>query len=447
MIRNVIIGLLAVAVIATGYWGFQEQQQSQILTVQAENGYQRAFHELAYHIDQIEDQLGATMAMNTRRQLTPSLAEVWRLTSLASEEIGQLPLGIVDLSKTEEFLHHLGTFSYKTSIRDLDKEPLTDEEYEKLEKFHDYSKTIKNDLRKTQAMTLKKDMRWLDLNKEFQAQDEPLDNAIVDGFRTMDEHVKGASEVEWGPGMVIRNDHEKKLEKRLEKRKITEEEAKEIALSYVDMEQATDVIVSDTGDGLDMYSVIIDDPERQAHYYLDMTQQGGHPIWFLQERQINEQNMSLNEASNKAQEFLEEHDKENMQLVDSKQYDSIGVFEFVYLEDNVRVYPDTIKVEVALDEGDIIGYEAMSYLVNHHDRDLEEPELTADEARERLNPRLEVMEDHIALIQNDLGEEVLCYEFFGVINDETYRIYINAEDGEEEKVEKMQEAEPVYDFD
>ena len=39
------------------------------------------------------------------------------------------------------------------------------------------------------------------------------------------------------------------------------------------------------------------------------------------------------------------------------QYDNIGVFNFVTSLDNVRIYPEAIKVEVALDNGDIIGFQ------------------------------------------------------------------------------------------
>ena len=53
MVRNFVIGLLAIAVVATGIWGFQEREEKAVLKITAENNYQRAFHELAFHIDQI----------------------------------------------------------------------------------------------------------------------------------------------------------------------------------------------------------------------------------------------------------------------------------------------------------------------------------------------------------------------------------------------------------
>jgi spore germination protein len=39
---------------------------------------------------------------------------------------------------------------------------------------------------------------------------------------------------------------------------------------------------------------------------------------------------------------------------------------------------------------------------------------------------------------------VLCYEFLGTIKNDTYRIFINADTGFEEKVEKLQNSEPLY---
>ncbi|WP_218197406.1 hypothetical protein, partial [Pseudomonas sp. 2995-1] len=95
------------------------------------------------------------------------------------------------------------------------------------------------------------------------------------------------------------------------------------------------------------------------------------------------------------------------------------------------------------DEGDVIGYEGFAYIENHDERETFEEEITREEAEERLNPNLEVMDHHLAIIKNQLEEEVLCHEFYGVINQDTFRIFINAENGREEHVEKLANAEQV----
>lgn len=128
------------------------------------------------------------------------------------------------------------------------------------------------------------------------------------------------------------------------------------------------------------------------------------------------------------------------------QYDNTGVFNFVTSENNIRIYPEAIKVEVALDNGNIIGFSAEEYLKSLNDtRKIEKPVLTSEQARAKVNPRFKVMEERQAVIVNDLNKEVLCYEFLGTIEDDTYRIFINAIDGVEEEVEKLKNAEEVYD--
>ncbi|MNC74799.1 Sporulation protein YpeB [compost metagenome] len=64
-----------------------------------------------------------------------------------------------------------------------------------------------------------------------------------------------------------------------------------------------------------------------------------------------------------------------------------------------------------------------------------------EEARKDVNPSLKVESVNQAWIKNDLDDEVLCYEFIGKMNDSSYKIYISAETGLEEKVEAFKEVQ------
>lgn len=445
MIRSILVAFLAVAVVSTGYWGYQEHQEKNSILIKAENNYQRAFHDLTYHLDQLHDEIGSTLAMNSKDQLSPSLADVWRVTSLAQGELGQLPLVLMPFSKTEEYLYKIGNFSYRNAIRDLDNEPLTAEEIKTLGQLYEQSGDIQKEMRHVQSMVLDEDLRWMDVELALASEVEPLDNGIVNGFKIVDEKVNGFSEVDWGSDLPQLQANDEQLKTNLQGKEISKAEAKEIALKFVEMKNA-DIEIDETGKGLayESYSIKINDPEDEVDIYMDISKKGGHPIWLMQDRQVGEVSISLNEASKKAKELLEKNDINDMQLVDSKQYDAVGVFNFAYLRNNVRIYPDSIIIDVSLEDGEIIGYEASAYLTNHQDREVEDPQITLEAAKQGLNPALEVMEHHLAMIKNDISEEVLTYEFFGVINNDTYRIFINANDGNEEKIEKLDHAEPVY---
>ncbi|MFB5661648.1 germination protein YpeB [Alteribacillus sp. HJP-4] len=447
MIRTIIIAVLVLALVGTGFWGVSQANENEALKNSTENNYQRAFHDLAFHLDQLEDEVGSTLAMNSRKQLSSSMAEVWRITSLAQSELGQLPLGIMNLNETEELLYNIGDFSYNTSVRDLEDEPLTDKEYKRLEKFYNESGEIKNDLRKLQASTLKENWKWNDAETAMNMNDNPEDNSIVNGFQLIDEKVKGYAETDWGAENGFTPDVDEKLAETLSGKEYTEEEAVEKAKEFIGLPDDMEATVEPLGEGVayEGYSMKIKEPEGEADISLDMTKKGGHPLWFLQSRPIDEPEISLNEASEKAAEFLDRNGFENMQVLDSKQYDTVGTFLFAPVVDNTRIYPDSVMMEIALDDGEVVGFKGADYVANHRDRGEFTPAITEEEAKEKVNPKVDIMESSQALIFNKADKEVLCYEFIGRLNDDTFKIYINADNGDEELVQKMSNAEPVYD--
>lgn len=106
------------------------------------------------------------------------------------------------------------------------------------------------------------------------------------------------------------------------------------------------------------------------------------------------------------------------------------------------MYPDLIKVKIALDDGDILGMEATGYLNNHTQRSNLVPIITVDEAKTNLNKNLEILSEGLAVIPvENTEEEVFCYEFKGKIEDKEFLVYINAETGEEEEILVILETE------
>ncbi|KZZ86437.1 germination protein YpeB [Bacillus sp. SJS] len=446
MIRGILIAFLAIAVIGTGYWGYKEHQEKNAVLIHAENNYQRAFHDLSYQMDELHDKIGTTLAMNSRESLSPALAEVWRITSEAHNDVGQLPLTLLPFNKTEEFLASIGDFSYRAAIRDLENKPLSKDEYASLQKLYEKSSDIQNELRNVQHMVIDKNLRWMDVELALASGKKQQDNTIVDGFKSVENNVSAYSETDFGPGFTSMKTMEKGFEQ-LKGNDITPEQAKQRAKEFASTDvDKLKVTQSGKGAGFEFYSVSMYDKKHKADLYMDITKKGGYPIWLIQSRKVNEENISLNDASNNAVSFLKEHgfEAEDLVLNESAQYDSIGVFSYVPNENGILLYPDTLKIKVALDDGQIIGFSAKDFLAAHRKRQVPKPELKENQAREKINQKVMVQESRLAVITNELGEEVLCYEFLGTIDDDTFRMFINASTGMEEKVEKLKNAEPIF---
>jgi spore germination protein len=429
----------------TAYWGYQEHQEKNAVLLNAENNYQRAFHDLTYRMDLLHDKIGTTLAMNSRYSLSPSLAEVWKLTSEAHSNVTQLPLTLLPFNKTQEFLAKIGNFSYRTAVRDLDKNPLTDKEYKTLQGLYKQSGDIQNELRNVQHMALKNNLRWMDVELALASGKEQTDNTIINGFKTVENTVSGYKETDFGPTQANLQVKDESL-KKLSGKTITRQEAVNEAQKYSGLDRNAQVKVTENGKGSNygFYTVALKSPQTGQEVNMDITKIGGYPIWFINNRDVKKQSISINDAGNRAATYLKKVGYENLELLESSQYDSIGVYDFVTKNNNVWIYPESIKVKVALDNGDIIGLSAEEYLKNYHKRTIPSPSISAEQARAKVNPGFKVNEERQAIIINDLNEEVLCYEFLGTMGDETYRIFINAQNGTEEEVEKLKNTEEIY---
>ncbi|MGM9954695.1 MAG: germination protein YpeB [Peribacillus sp.] len=448
MVRNIVIVLLVLVVGGTAFWGYQEHKEKNAVLINAENTYQRAFHDLSYQVDLLHDKIGSTLAMNSQHSLSPALTDVWRITSEAQSDVGQLPLTLLPFNKTEEFLSKIADFSYRTAVRDLEKQPLSDKEYANLNSLYTQAGDIQGELRKVQYLVLKNNLRWMDVELALATGKENNDNTIIDGFKTVEKKVAGYGETnEMNPTYISAEQKDKNYQN-LNGKALTKKEAVTAARAYSNNQsENVKVNVEENGKGSDygFYSISILDKEKDTEVNMDMTKKGGYPIWYINNREVKKTNIDLNQAYGKASAFLKKHDFRSLELFESVQYGHIGLFNFVSTVNGIRVYPDSVKVKVALDDGSIIGFSAEEYLKANKIRDIGDATITEKEAKEKINPNVKIMEQGKALIINDIGEEVLCYEFLGTIKEDTYRIFINADNGREEKVEKLKNAEPVYE--
>src|SRR5699024_10260178 len=223
-----------------------------------------------------------------------------------------------------------------------------------------------------------------------------------------------------------------------------EKDVRAFAKKLFDIKDEKNIVISKSGKGADlpMFTVSYEDGKT---VYMDVTQKGAHPLNIIVNREVKDKKISLNDGQLKAEDYLADFDYKDMELFQSQQFDHSGVYSFVWKQDDVRIYPDLITVKVALDDGEILGLNTQDYLMNHEKRSLDKPKLTAKEAKKYVNDEVDIQEEHLALIQNNAEEEVLAYEFLGVSDDKTYRVFINAENGREEKVENLSGTETNFE--
>src|SRR5690625_1475550 len=140
-------------------------------------------------MDMLHDKIGTSLAMNSGDRLSPQFVDIWRLASNAQSDVSQLPLSLLPFHKTEEFLSNIGNFTYKTAIRNLNDDPLSDEELDSLQKYYEQAAQIKDELRQAQYLALKDNLRWMDVELALATEKNQADNSIIDGLQTVEDGV------------------------------------------------------------------------------------------------------------------------------------------------------------------------------------------------------------------------------------------------------------------
>jgi spore germination protein len=433
-VAPVALGLFVLA----GFWGYREHAQKQALLIKAENQYQRAFHDLAYQVDQLHHELGKALVINSWQQRIPCLNHIWRLSYAAQADVGQLPMSLMPMHQTQEFLHRVGKFSFETAVRS-NRQPLTADQWNTLQSLYRQSGQISASLQRVQAGVLNDGLRWTVAEAALNNPGKQ-DNQIVDGFRVMEEQVSHFPEGKWGP---VSNKLQTRISIQTENLNgpvINPQTAARKTAEFLGARTTRGIVVQSNGRGAQYPSYTITAnvpgvPRDTVH--LGMTQKGGVVTWFMNHRPVGAQRIDMDQANRMSLQWLRAHGFRNMALLDADQYGNVAVLEYVYKQGDVYIYPDKVNTRVALDNGEIVGLVAKDYVFHHRTRSIPAPRLTPAEAKQRVSPRLAVKEQRLVLMENDRGQEVLAYEFLGTMDNATYRVYVNAQNGEEEGVERM----------
>ncbi|PTX59881.1 spore germination protein [Melghirimyces profundicolus] len=438
-IAAVLFPVTALALIGAAVWGYQENQEKNSLLIKAENQYQRAFHDLNFHMDKLQDELGKALALNTRKQLSNCMTDVWRLSFAAQNDVGQLPLSMMPFDKTEAFLSRIGNFTHRVGVRDLDKKPLTDREYNTLRTLYKRAGAIQKDLQNVQSQVLSKNLRWMDVELEMAAEDKAMDNTIINGFKKVDKLSEGYEEVDWGPSVNNLESNQRKKTARLKGKPVTPAEVKEKMADILDRPDTRGMeVVRNRKNDTPTYSVRVK-AKNGREVFADVTRKGGHVLWLNYDRPVKNRKLNLEQAQAEAIRFLDRLGYPEMEAIHYDETGNMAGITFVRKQGNVLIYPESLVVKVALDNGEITGYQGDNYVFNYKANRNLKPKLTLAEARKSVNPRLKVKESRLAVIFGENGKETLCYEFLGQLGKSRYRLFINAQNGDEEAVEKIKD--------
>ena len=424
-IKTVILIVLFLLMLITGYYAYTLREQYINTRL---NTYNEAFSNVVNYVNNVENYLAKAMISKSPEYSADTLVQIWRDSSLANSYLAQIPLTNETLMQTSKFLNQVSDYSYTMSKKNIRQERLTDEDFENLQTLHKYSLELENTLNTLGNELNSKEWSWNNIKPVNQFA-QAVSN--VDMFGNIDSNL---NEYE---GLIYdgaySNHVEKADKKGLTGEDIDEEKAKQIAKDFFDGE--VNEVISNFIEkaSIPYYDISIDYKNKQAAS-IAVSKKGGHVIYASLNRDVKEDKLSEAEADKKGKEFLDKKGFKNMRETYYIKEGNIVTVNYAYEQNGTIIYPDLIKVKIALDNGDILGIETTGYLNSHTERKLEEAKITLEEAKEKINDKLKITSERKAIIPTKWKTEILCYEFQGRVDDKEFLVYVNVKTGKEENI-------------
>ncbi len=411
-----------------------------------EYNYLKAIEDLSISAENINTSLQKGLYSGTANTLSSISTDLLLDSAAAKTCLSQLTVSEESLSGANKFLSQVGNYASSLCKKLERGEKITDEEYDTLEKLCDYSEELKNKL-------------W-EIEQSIRGNGDELSYKTVSKLSEISEEEmkKGSGSVQAGlnlgdigektgeyPTLIYDgpfSDHilDKKPEMVQNQNEVTEAKAKKRA-GEVSIAQEKNLKLVNSEDGK-MPSYIFECNVDGVKTSVSITKNGGYCSYMIRNRNVEENNITNEEAVNYAKSYLDELGIYNMQSTYYETSGKVCTVNFACREDDVLCYTDLIKVKVAMDNGEILGFDARGYLTNHKTRDFAEPKITEEQARKTVSNRLSIQEVQKVIIPSDGEIEKLCYEMkCKTKDDKTVLVYINCETGDEEQILLLVESE------
>ncbi len=430
--RRTVVRLLSFSlavILVLGILAFQNLKRAQTAERQLEYQYLKSIDDLGNYLENIEAALTKTIYSGTPASMTSLTSKIWREAGFAKECVSTLPMSELNLEKTYKFLSQLGDYTVSLSKEVAQGHQLTKQERDNLVQMKEYATKFLQQVLVTQDGVRTGAISFQEVKHDAgSATAVSGQESFSDGFlETEDGFTSYPTLIYDGPF----SDHilEKEPEMTKNAQEITKEEGKKIAAKALNT--SVDKIVDDTDEEGNMPSYCFAGQDTN----LAVTKQGGLLSYLIQNRAVETQDATPDECVEAALDYLNTLGISNMKKTYYEIADNILTLNFAAQQGDVTCYTDLIKVSVAMDNKEILKYDARGYITNHKEREDLTAELSIEEAQKSLSPLLRVEQCNLTVIPTSGQNEVLCYEFkCHSEEDENILVYVNAKTGAEENL-------------
>lgn len=401
--------------------------------------YSKSMYDLIGSVQNIRVNLGKSAIVGSREQEIIVFEEIFRNAAIANDKLHSLPISQQTIGDTSKFLTQVGDFCYSLAKVSSEGKNLSDKDYASVDRLKEESFSLEQQLKKISMDINEGKVQWGEIRKKVTG---VLASNTEQPLTTKFEGIQ--KQIVQYPALIYDgpfSDNVLEIKPRITSQKeVSQKQAEETARNIIGKDKIENIVLeTNQGKGtIDSYrfsAILKGRKDKNERVVCEISKNGSKVVYLLDNRSVNDAKIDANKAINMGINYLKNIGYNNMISTYSLNYGTTVVTNYVYKQDDVMVYPEQIKLKIALDNGSIIGIESEKYLRAHQEnRIIPRAKITAEQAKERVGKRLNINNVRLAIVPTEANKEVLCYEFAGNYKDDSFLVYINAETGYEQKI-------------
>ena len=398
--------------------------------------YARAFSQLTESMGNLDTSLEKCIYVTSPEMISGLCAEVFSDAAAARQAASALPYANVELEQTISFATRAGDYAQALSRAAAEQRGYRDEDVKNLKALSQAASSLSDELDELEAQLNEGTLTLEDV----EAVQLRLSRS-TEGNKQLEQGSFAALEDNFPelPTLIYDGPFSEHMQSRRsamleQEQSVTVAQARKKAAAFLGLEERLFSEGEPVEGQIPCYRFRFSTPDC-SDCTVDMTQKGGYVLGLTNGRAVGPARMKEQEAIQRAKAWLEAHDITDLTESYSLRRDNALTINFAAVQDGVICYPDLLKVEVALDNGEIVGMESAGFLMNHTHRDDLKPQISWKKARTAVSPELTILSRHLVLIPTQGGHEKLCWEFRCQNGDNKhYLVHINAQTGAEEEI-------------
>lgn len=429
---SIATGVLALSTLGLGVCYGISMSETQNYALQLENVYKKNYFELVDSVNTADNNISKLLASNNDDYQAKMLSNLAQGAKEMQSSIASLPLSSDNIIESVKFINQMSGYTQILEEKIAQGESLSEDDLQTLRQMHEALTEMKRYLNKMSteiingynilqaSNNIDGDYSEFSLNfAQIKADDTDYPTMIYDGpfsDSVVNQKIKGLSGAE-----------------------VSKEEA------YKVIDGAFKNILNLKYDGqtngkFKTYNFSLLNSDNQK-LFVQVTKVGGKLLTVSGTIETDVENTTTAQAEKIALNFATENGIENPTVVWNESLDGQAYFNIAPKQNGVVLYSDLVKIKIDLEFGNVIGYDAMTYYINHTTRKVESATVSVENAKQSIASSFEIKNQRLVLAPLDYNREILCWEFECTRDGATYYIYINALTGEEENILKVVETD------